>query len=108
MGLGLLARTLFNRNLRSFVGLGLERPAIAVDKTFEVAASVPAVFALWSNFEAFPRFLSHVKEVQRTQDGNYRWQVTGPLGTTVTWLAEVSRYVPNRAIAWRSLPGSSR
>lgn len=105
-GLWLLARGMSRRPLSSLVGLRGQRKTIEIDKTFEVAADIPVVFALWSNFEAFPRFLSHVKQVQRTQEGNYQWAVTGPLGTTVTWLSEVNRYVPNRSIGWRSLPGS--
>jgi uncharacterized membrane protein/osmotically-inducible protein OsmY len=106
ISLWLLARGISRRPLSSMLGLASQRQAIEVDKIFEVTAGVPAVFALWSNFESFPRFLSHVKEVRRTQDGNYQWAVTGPLGTTVSWTSEMNRYVPNRAIGWRSLPGS--
>lgn len=105
LGLGLLARTVANRPLRTLVGIG-DRRAIVVDRIFEVAAPLPDVFALWSNFESFPRFLSHVKQIERLPDGKYRWHGTGPLGSTVTWIAELSRYLPNRALAWRTLPDS--
>lgn len=106
LGLGLLLRSLSNQPLRHLVSLSDERSGIKLDKTIQVNAPVAEVFALWSNFEAFPRFLSHVKEVRRTDEGTYRWEVTGPAGTSVSWLANVTRYVPNRTIAWSSLPGS--
>jgi uncharacterized membrane protein/osmotically-inducible protein OsmY len=95
----LLARSLADRPLwRLFAsGEGME-----VRKTIHVRAPADQVFALWSNLESFPRFMSHVRDVRRTDDGLYRWKV-GPF----SWLAEVTTVEPNRALAWRSLRGSS-
>ena len=106
VGLGLVARSLVNRQLGQLISPGAEREGIQLEKIFEVAAPSSEVFALWSKFEEFPRFLSHVKSVRRTEDGHTHWEVTGPAGTTAAWTAELTKLIPNRVIAWRSLPGA--
>jgi uncharacterized membrane protein len=51
--------------------------------------------------------MSHVKEVRRTDDGQYEWTVTGPGGLSVGWRAAVTSFVPDRVIAWRSVEGEA-
>jgi uncharacterized membrane protein len=52
--------------------------------------------------------MDHVREVTpRGEEGRrWNWTVTGPAGVPVSWEAEVTRYVPNRVIAWKSVAGS--
>jgi uncharacterized membrane protein len=50
--------------------------------------------------------MAHVKQVQPLDDGRWRWRVEGPLGLEVEWIAELSALVPDRMLAWRSIPGS--
>lgn len=64
------------------------------------------MFALWTRYENFPRFMSGVREVRDHGDGRSHWVVEGPLGAPVTWEAEITRYVPSQVLAWKSLPGS--
>lgn len=71
-----------------------------------VAAPVEEVFAFWSNYENFPRFMSHLKEVRRTGERRSHWVAEGPGGVPVAWDAETSAFVPNEAIGWRSVEGS--
>jgi uncharacterized membrane protein len=101
IGGALLARALVNAPLEAIVGVGRRWPGIQIDKTIHVRASVEDAFRGWSNFESFPRFMTHVKEVKPTGDGRYRWRVGA-----FQWEAEVSAREPNRLIAWRSLPGA--
>lgn len=98
----LLARALFNHPLGEIVGLGLQRRGVRVQKAIHVDAPIEEVFEFWRNPESFPRFMTHVREVQRMPDGAYRWKV-GPF----EWQAEVTRLEPNRLLAWRSRPGSA-
>jgi uncharacterized membrane protein len=72
-----------------------------------IDAPVQAVWALWEDYEGFPRFMANVREVRRSQGGRSHWMVTGPLGATVSWDAEETRRVPNELLAWRSLPGAA-
>jgi uncharacterized membrane protein len=72
-------------------------------KCFHVEAPVEQVYAYWRDFSHFPAFMPDVKEVQITGPTTSHWVVSGPLGKTVEWDAEITEDVPNQRIAWRSL-----
>jgi uncharacterized membrane protein len=78
-----------------------------VDKTIEVDAPIGRVYRFWENFENFPRFMSHVKEVRREGE-RYHWKADAPLGVNVHWDAEVMEAVENDHISWRSTGGQVR
>ena len=71
-----------------------------------VKVSPHQAFEYWRALENFPRFMQHVQEVKATADNRYRWQVDGPLGTKVSWEADVTEVVQDKRIAWRSLEGA--
>lgn len=106
VGLGLLARGITNLETKRLLGLGAGRRAVEIHKTIRVVAPVEDVFELWANFENFPRFMENVREVQDLGGGRSRWVVSGPAGASVEWEAEVTRFEPERVIAWKSTPGS--
>lgn len=106
VGLGLAARALTNKDLARLFGLGNGRRGIDVQKTINVAAPVEKVFEFWEHPENFPHFMKHVREVKRIRDGRYRWTVDGPAGVPVEWETVVTKYEPNKLIAWKSVPGS--
>jgi uncharacterized membrane protein len=70
---------------------------------FEVEAPVEHVYAYWRDFSHFPSFMPDVEEVQVTGPTTSHWVVSGPLGKTVEWDAEITEDVPNQRIAWRSV-----
>jgi uncharacterized membrane protein len=45
--------------------------------------------------------------VTRTGDRTTHWVADGPLGKSVEWDAETTKYEPNKRIAWNSLPDST-
>lgn len=104
-GAGLLVRSAANRNLARAAGIRGHR-AVDVQKTIHIAAPVEEVFRLWRHYENFPRFMAHVREVEDLGEGRSRWRVDGPGGVPITWEAEVTRFVPDQLISWRSAPGS--
>jgi uncharacterized membrane protein len=106
-GAALLCRDVADRPIRRLLGIGAERTDIDLHKTITVRAPIGEVFALFSQVESFPRFMSHVREVRRMGDGRYRWVVGGPGGVPVAWDAEITEMVPERLLAWRSLPGEA-
>jgi uncharacterized membrane protein len=106
-GLGLLARGLANRPFRRLVGMTGGRGAVDLHKTINVNAPVEEVFAFWENFENFPRFMSHVREVKNRGNDLSHWVVDGPAGTTLEWDAVITQVVPNKVLAWKSMPGSA-
>lgn len=102
----LLARAISNLPVRQLTGVKAGPAAVQVDKSIEIDAPVEEVWAFWDDYTAFPTFMSHVLEVQEQGEGQSRWKVDGPLGTTVVWDAEVTERRPNEALAWRSRPGT--
>jgi uncharacterized membrane protein len=93
-------------------GLWLTRRAlhdsegIEVTREMTVDAPVERVYEFWNDFENFPRFLSHVREVRRTGPERTHWVVAGPGGAPVEWDAVVTERLPNEQIAWRTEEGS--
>lgn len=79
---------------------------IDVVRTMTVEASVERAYEFWNDFENFPRFMSHVREVRRTGPDRTHWIVNGPGGTPIEWDAVVTRRVPSEEIAWRTVEGS--
>ena len=103
----LLLRALTNVPARRLTGLGAGRRAVDIQKAIHVAAPVERVWELWSDFESWPRFMSHLKEVRRTGVERSHWVAKGPGGTGVEWDAVTTQSIPNEVIAWKSVEGST-
>jgi uncharacterized membrane protein len=82
------------------------RRAVDIQKTLHIEAPVEQVYAFWSNYENFPLFMSHVREVEDLGGGRSHWRVSGPGGVPIEWQAVLTQQEPNQVIAWRSEPGS--
>lgn len=106
-GAGLLGRSVWNRPVAQFVRRRALDQGILVQKTLDVYADVDEVYSAWRDLEAFPKFMRHVREVQKRDERLYHWMVDGPAGVPVEWDAEVTADVPQELIAWRSTAGSS-
>lgn len=107
LGLGLVAGAASNQRTRNLVGLGARRRAVEIEKTLTVTAPVEQVWELWSNFEGFPRFMSHLREVRKIDEGRSHWVAVGPAEVPVAWDAVVTDWVPNQFIGWESVEGST-
>jgi uncharacterized membrane protein len=79
---------------------------IEVFRTMIVDAPVERVYEFWNDFENFPRFMSHVREVKRIGPDRTHWVVAGPGGTPIEWDAVVTKRVPNEQIGWRTVEGA--
>jgi uncharacterized membrane protein len=75
------------------------------ERSVEINAPVEVAFDLFSDFEKFPEWMSHIKEVRRTGENYTRWTADAPLGLSVEWEAETTKLEPNRKIAWRTVRG---
>jgi uncharacterized membrane protein len=106
LGVGLLARALTNMEFKRLFGIGAGPFAVTVQKIIDVAAPVERVFSFWMNYENFPRFMRNIREVRSIGDHRSHWVAAGPAGAPIEWDAEITRYVPNRLLAWRTLPDS--
>ena len=105
-GSALLARAITNRSLSAFLGLTDARHGIAVQKTIYVDAPVAEVYAFWTDYHNFPRFMHNVREVQVRDDVSH-WVVAGPAGVPVEWNARLVEVEPNALLRWHSTAGSA-
>ena len=78
-----------------------------VEKSVRVHAPVDQVYQFWRNFENFPQFMEHVKEVRLLDPEGKKshWVLKGPLGVSVEYDAEVAKDEPNKMIGWNSTGG---
>lgn len=88
------------------VSRGDRRRAVDIQKTLFIEAPIEQVYAFWSNYENFPLFMSHVREVEDLGGGRSHWSVSGPGGVPIEWDAVLTQQEPDQVIAWRSEPGS--
>ena len=105
-GLAMLTRAVTNTELKRLAGREGRR-AVDIQKTINICAPIDVVFTFLTDFENWPRFMTHVREVRRTAPGRQHWVVDGPAGTTVEWDAEITRSIDNELVSWRSVDGST-
>ena len=106
VGTGLALRGLANRPLFRFFGIGSVRETVQLQKTLNIDAPPHLVYDLWTRYEEFPRFMPHIVEVTDLGGGQSRWKVRAIPGASVEWVAQITRIIPNKMMAWKSLPGS--
>jgi uncharacterized membrane protein len=82
------------------------RRAVDIQKTLFIDAPIDQVYAFWSNYENFPLFMSHVRQVEDLGGGRSYWSVSGPGGLPIEWSAVLTQQTPEEVIAWRSEAGS--
>jgi uncharacterized membrane protein len=104
-GLVLTARGMTNLDTRSLLGMSGAENGIRVNKAINVFAPIDEVYQFWRNFENFPLFMNHVKEI-RTRGDVSIWKVAGPVGSTIEFQSRVTQDIPNDMIAWETLPES--
>jgi uncharacterized membrane protein len=110
VGASLIYQGTVGRNLVETVRTGqpliAEPNGLRVKKSMTVNRSPEEVYAFWRNLENLPRFMTHVRSVQRHGDGRSHWVVAGPRGTVLKWDAQITVDRPNEMIAWQTIPGS--
>jgi uncharacterized membrane protein len=112
-GVGLLARAATNLEADRLTGIGSGHRGIDLRKSINIAAPPEEVFAFCAAYENWPRFMAHVREIKsdrlreaETTGSHSHWVVDGPAGVPVSWDAEVTEFVPNELLAWKSVEGS--
>lgn len=80
-------------------------PCCAV-ASFAIDCSAERAYQLWRDFENLPRFMHHLQSVTVSPNGQSQWKAAGPLGSGLSWNAEIVDDIQNERISWRSTPGS--
>src|SRR5207302_1868734 len=79
---------------------------VIVESAVTIYRPVQEVYSYWRQFENLPRFMYHLEDVLDLGGNRSQWTAKGPLGTTVSWQAEIIMDVPPEMISWRTLPDS--
>jgi uncharacterized membrane protein len=104
-GLGLLARAAFPGRTLPLLREATD-PAVEVETMVAIDAPLEAVWEIWSNFENFPRFMTHLAEVRNIDEGHSRWVAHGRAGVPVQWDTVVTDWVPQQFVGWTSVEAS--
>ena len=91
---------------RQLLRVGAARRRVHLRTTIEIDRPVHEVFEFCRDFENFPRVVQSLRRITDYQDGRSCWEVISPSGEVLSWNSEVTKYVPNVVIAWRSVSGS--
>lgn len=86
----------------------LEAKGVKVATSYLIDRPQEELYEYWRNFEKLPEFMSHLEHVEVIDDRRSKWVAQGPAlsGGEVRWEAEITEDLPNKKIAWRTLPGS--
>lgn len=111
VGLGLIYQGAMGRNLIESVRTGqpllAEPNGLRVKKSVTVNRSPADLYEYWRNLENLPRFMPHVRSVQRHGAGRSHWVLSGPRGTVLKFDAQITVDRPNEMIGWQTLPGAA-
>jgi len=80
---------------------------VRVEHSIAVARPASELYDFWRQLTTLPQFMQHIEEVTTLTDTRSRWRVRAPIGSRVSWEAEIINDVPGQLIGWRSLPGSA-
>lgn len=107
VGLSLLARASSNLDVPRLTGFGGGRRAITLQDAINIGAPLKTVFAFWKDYQHFPHWMSHVREVQEISPRRSHWVVDGPAGIPVEWDAVITKEIPDSLLAWKSVGDST-
>ncbi len=105
--LGLMARG--GRGVRGLAEsfMGSQQQGFEAECSIEINASPEAVYDVWSRYENFPHFMSHVIEVRDLGQDRSHWVVQGPAGSEVEFDSRLTASDRPRRLAWQSEPGAT-
>lgn len=79
------------------------REIIRLEKSLQIGRPLEAVFAAWSSLERLASLVPMVRRIHQDQETSH-WLVNVH-GRNVEFDAETTQFVPNEAIAWKSVTG---
>lgn len=77
---------------------------LKAESSIHVDASLDEVYRMWTEFESFPTFMEHVKQVKKVGDKRYHWKVD-LVGQAIEFDADVTEMTPGKKISWKSVSG---
>ncbi|MDB5796687.1 MAG: hypothetical protein JWP36_589 [Paucimonas sp.] len=105
-GLGWLSQNFRGMEWMKLLGGAVHGEPVVLERSIDIKASPETVFDVWSRYENFPHFMSHVVEVRDLGRRRSHWTVRGPVGTDVEWTSVLTRSDRPTMLAWESEPGA--
>ncbi|HVV00643.1 MAG TPA: SRPBCC family protein [Verrucomicrobiae bacterium] len=78
---------------------------VEVRRAVTINRSPDELYRFWRDFENLPKFMNHLKSVERIDDKQSHWTARGPGGSSVEWVARIVTDRPDEMISWRSVAG---
>jgi uncharacterized membrane protein len=78
---------------------------IHVREAIRLECPVDEVYRFWSRLDNLPTFMKNLAAVTDLGGGRSHWVARGPGGVRIEWDAEIINQIPNKVLAWKSLPG---
>lgn len=79
------------------------RRVLRLERSLQIGKPVSEVFDAWTQIEQLPAFSKTIQSVE-TYGQRSRWVVTLD-GKDFEWEAEVTQFIPDQAIGWKSVRG---
>ncbi len=76
-----------------------------IEQSIDVNVPLSTAYNQWTQFEEFPRFMTHVERVRQIDARHLHWEAK-MAGKRVEWDAEIVEQIPDKRIAWRSTSGA--
>lgn len=80
---------------------------ITIEKSIELSAPTDEVYERWADFASYADFMPHVKSVEQTDSGLWRWLVSMG-GQDLQWDTELTAEEPGRLISWQTTGKGTR
>ncbi len=110
-GLGLIARRGAGQHsgIHGMAGMhaGEVGEGIEAQRSIEIAAPPETVYDVWSHYENFPHFMSHVIDVRDLGGDRSHWVVQGEGGSDVEFESVLTAAERPSRLAWQSAAGSA-
>ncbi len=75
------------------------------EKTITIHRNKVEVYNFWRRLENLPLIMKHIKNVEKTAEGKYKWE--SELGNqTFMWNADIIEDIPNERISWTTVDAS--
>lgn len=78
---------------------------VKIEESVTIRRPAQELYDAWTRWEQLPQILPHIEHVKDLGHGRTRWTARGPLGTSLSWDAEVINQDPGRMVAWQSIGG---
>ncbi|QGG96373.1 SRPBCC family protein [Actinomarinicola tropica] len=76
-----------------------------MNHSVDIDLPVRTVYDQWTQFEDFPLFMKHVKDVRQVDDTTLEWTVS-IYGIKRSWTAEITEQTPDQRVAWTAVDGT--